>query len=125
MKILNPPAKSCPKNSVEAYKYHELLKFLKYEHRILDVEKSNFVQLVFSCTGSAGPSATRTIQQLASKMAEEKDESYSDAITTRRIISFALLRSARICLRGCRGSKRPIDIDSSCSAIVREGRLDS
>ena len=39
-------------------------------------------------------------------------------------ISFAL-RSAIICLRGCRGSKQATDIDSSCSAIVREGRLDS
>ena len=43
VKIFNPLAKSCPKNSVEAYKYHESLKCLKYEQRILEVEKSNFV----------------------------------------------------------------------------------
>ena len=60
VKIFNPIAKSCPKNSVEAYKYHDSLKCLKYEQRILDVEKSDFVLLVFSCMG-AGPSATRAI----------------------------------------------------------------
>ena len=30
--------------------------------------------------GGAEPSATRTIKQLASKIAEKKDESFSDAI---------------------------------------------
>ena len=124
VKIFNPLAKSCPKNSVETYKYHESLKCLKYEQRILDVEKSYFVSLVFSCMGGAGPSATRTIKQLASKIAEKKNESYTDAITyIRRRKGFSLLRSAIIFLRGCRGSKRPTDIDSSCSAMVREGRL--
>ena len=124
--IFNPFAKSCRKNSVEAYKYHESLKCLKYEQRILHVEKSEFVPLVVSCMGNAGPSATRTIKQLVSKIAEKKYESYFDAITyIRTTISFVLLRSAMICLRGCRGSKRPTDIDSSCRAIVQEGRLDS
>ena len=76
--------------------------------------------------GGAGPCAPHTIKRLASKIAEKKDESYSDAITyIRTRISFAILRSAIKCLRGCRGSKRPTDIDSSYSAIVREGRPDS
>ena len=81
---------------------------------------------MFSCNGGAGPSATRIIKQLAIKNSEKKDESYSDAIM--RILkkmSFALLRSAIICFRGGRGSKRPTDIDVSCNAIVQEGRLDS
>ena len=52
VKIFNPLARSCPKNSVEAYKYHESLKSLKYEQRILDVEKSYFVPLVSSCMGA-------------------------------------------------------------------------
>ena len=58
--------------------------------------------------------------------AEKKGESYLDAITyisTR--ISFALLRSAIKCIRQYRGSKRQAHIDCFCSAIVREGRLDS
>ena len=58
VKIFNPLAKLCPKKSVEAYKYHESLKCLKHEQRILDVEKSYFVPLVFSCMGGARPSGS-------------------------------------------------------------------
>ena len=49
------------------------MKCFKYEQRILDVKKSNFVPLVFSCNGGAGPSATRIIKQLAIKNSEKKD----------------------------------------------------
>ena len=109
-----------PKNCVEAYKYHESLKSQKFEQRILDVEKSNFVPLVFSCMRGAEPSTMRTTKQLASKTAEKKDESYSDAVTyISSKISFDLMRCAIICLRACRGSQRPTDNDSSCSAILR------
>ena len=111
--------------TVEAYKYHESLKCLKYEQQILDVEKSYFVSLVFFCIGGTGPSATRTIKELASKIAEKKDGSLSDAITyIRTRISFYCATLSYASARGCRGSKRRTDIDSSCSAIVREGILD-
>ena len=126
MKIFNSRTNSCQKDSVEAYKYHESLKCLKYEQRILDAEKSNFVPLVFSCMRGAGPSTTRIIKQLRSKTAENKDESYSNAVTyIGTNITFALLRRAIICLRGCRGSKRPTDIDCCRNVMMREGRLDS
>ena len=125
VKIFNPLTKSCPKNSVEAYKFHDSFKCLKYKQRIFDVEKSNFVPLVSSGIEGAVPSTTRTLKHLASAIAEKKDESYSDVLTymSTRII-FALLRSSIICLRGSRGSKRPTDNDSFCSAIVREGRIE-
>ena len=56
----------------------------------------------------------RTIIQVASKIAEKKDESYSDAITYIRMrINVALLRSAIICVRGCSDSEPPTDIDRS------------
>ena len=40
-------------------------------------------------------------------------------------MKLAVLRSAIICLRVCRDSKRLTEIDSSCSAIVQEEKLDS
>ena len=42
VKIFNPLAKSCPKNINEAYPYHENQKKLKYEQRVINVEKSTF-----------------------------------------------------------------------------------
>ena len=52
-------------------------------------------------------------------------DSYSDAISfIRTKISFALLRSSVLWLRGCRALKRQIDhAESSIAATVHEGRL--
>ena len=64
VKIFNPLAKSCPKEVKEALKYHETLKKLKYERRILDVENSSFNPLVFACSRGAGPSASKVMSDL-------------------------------------------------------------
>ena len=80
VKIFNPLAKSCPKDINEAYKFHETQKKLKYESRIIKVEKRTFNPLVFACTGGAGPSASKVITRLASKVNEKSTESYSEAI---------------------------------------------
>ena len=124
VKIFNPLAKSCPKNINEAYTYHENQKKLKYEQRIINVEKSTFNPLVFACTGGAGPSATKVISRLASKISEKSSDTYADAISyIRTKISFALLRSSVLCLRGCRSTKRKQIEEPSISAIVHEGGL--
>ena len=63
VKVFNPYAKSCPRSIPEdSYKYHESIKKLKYEQRIIEVEKPTICPLIFSCTGGAGPSASKTIQ---------------------------------------------------------------
>ena len=124
VKVFNPLAKSCPKDINEAYKFHETQKKMKYESRTINVEKSTFNPLVFACTGGTGPSTTRLITRLASKVNEKGTESYSDAISyIRTKISFALLRSCVLCLRGCRSPRRPPATESSISAIVHEGGL--
>ena len=109
----------------DAYKQHESQKKLKYEQRIIDVEHSTFNPLVFACTGGAGPSASKVMSRLALKISEKGYDSYSDAISfIRTKISFALLRSSVLCLRGCRALKRQIDhFESSIAATVQEGRL--
>ena len=62
VKIFNPHAKSCPKTISHAYKYHESVKTLKYQQRILDVEHSSFVPLIFACTEKAAPGSTKSKQ---------------------------------------------------------------
>ena len=59
VKIFNPHARTCPKDIDGAYKMHEQIKKLKYEQRIREVENSTFNPLVFSCTGGAGPPASK------------------------------------------------------------------
>ena len=72
---------------------------MKCEHNIIEVEKATFCPLIFSCTGGAGPSASKAIQRLASRISVKKEDSYSDVIRyIRTKLSFALLRSSMLCL---------------------------
>ena len=124
VKICNPHAKTSRKLHKNAYKYHETLKNSKYQQRILNVEQSSFCPLIFGGTGGAAPTATRTIQRLAEKLSEKRQESYAESINyIRTKISFALLRSSILCIRGCRSLRKVQFIDNSISTTVEEGRL--
>ena len=124
VKIFNPFAKSCPKISKTRIATMKISKKLKYEPRVINVEKGTFSPLIFSCTGGAGPSATRVIKQAASKLSLKNDDSYANIITfIRTKISFALLWSSVLCLRGSRSLRRPQPVEASMGAVVEEGRL--
>ena len=87
----------------DAYKHHESVKTLKYQQRILEVEHSSFVRLIFGCTLGA-PGSAKTVQKLAEKVSEKRNESNS---YTKRVIrtkiGFARLRSAILSLpQGCK-----------------------
>ena len=114
VKIFNPLAVSCPKTVKTAYKYHESIKKAKYEPRIIEIEGSTFCPLIFAATGGAAPAATKVIRKIAEKLSDKKKERYSDVITfIRTKLSFALLRSSVLCIRGCRSLKRPQIIENS------------
>ena len=82
VKIFNPHAKSCPKTHAkscpDAYKDQESVKTLKQHQRILDVEHSRFVPLIFARIGEAAPASTKIVMKLAEKISEKRNESYSD-----------------------------------------------
>ena len=63
----------------------------------------------------------RKLSRLALKISEKGHDSYSDAISfIRTKISFALLRSSVLCLRGCRALKRQVNyVESSIAAAVQ------
>ena len=63
-------------------------------------------------------------RKLAEKLGEKRQESYPETINYKRTkISFALLRSSILCIRGCRSMCKIQFIDNSISAIVEERRL--
>ena len=69
-----------------------------------------------SSSGGMGPSATVTIKRLASLMAEKADTPYSVMLNVIRCkLSFSLVDSAIMCIRGARSSlRRPaVSFDSS------------
>ena len=94
---------------------------MKLQQRILDVEHSSFVPLVFACTGGAAPGSTKNVQKIAEKLSKKRNESYWDTKKfTRTKIGLAHLRSAILCLRGAKKLKNTPNIDNSISAINEE-----
>ena len=94
VRVFNPHVDSNRNTTsiTSTYRRHEQAKRRQYEQRVLEVEFSSFTPLVFSCTRSAGPSASIAIKQLASKLATKRDLPYSTIAGWLRCrISFALL----------------------------------
>ena len=111
----------------QIYRLHENEKKRSYSRRVLDIEHGSFTPLVFTSTGGMGPECLRFHSRLAELIADKNGEHYSRTISwIRARTSFALLRSALICLRESRTIKRrkmdltnaDIDIQNSEAAIL-------
>jgi hypothetical protein len=75
----------------------------QYNERIINVERGCFTPLVFSTFGGMGREAKTMVKRLGAMLAEKKKESYSRVVCLLRTrLSFALCRSAGVCLRGTR-----------------------
>ena len=74
------------------------------------IEHGSFTPLVFSASGGMGPTARVFYKKLASMIAVKHNKAYSKTLNWMRCrISFSLLRSAVMCLRGSRSSRgRPV-----------------
>ena len=87
--------------------FHENDKKWLYPRRVLDVEHGSFTPLVFTTTGGMGKECIRYHSRLAELIAAKKGKHYSKTISwIHARTSFALLRSAPVCLRGSRVKRR-------------------
>ena len=91
-----------------------------------EIERGTFAPLVFSATGGMGPAARMVYKRLASLISEKTGQ--PNSITMGWIqcrLSFSLLRSAILCIRGSRSSYhhpiRPSEVP--INVIAREGRV--
>ena len=114
-------------SSIEAaYKRHEAEKRRAYRQRVEDVEHSSFTPLVFSTSGGMGKAATVFYRRLADLLAEKHNAPYSSTMAWLRTrLSFALLRSSLLCLRGWRpGNRQSMEIDRDIITVAAtEARL--
>ena len=110
----------------QIYRPHENEKKRLYSRRVLDIEHGTFTPLVFTTTGGMGNECLRYHSRLAELIAIKKGEQYGKTMSwIRSRISFALLRSALVCLRGSRTLRRiqrdvknaDIDIETAEGAI--------
>ena len=91
----------------QIYRMHENEKKRLYSRRVLDIGHGTFTPLVFTTTGGMGKECLRYHSRLAERIAIKKGEQYAKTMSwIRSRISFALLRSALICLRGSRARRR-------------------
>ena len=94
----------------QIYKKHENEKKRQYAERVMEIEQGTFTPLVFTTTGGMADECVKYHSRLAELIANKKGESYSSAISwIRAKVSFAIIRSAMLCLRGSRSRRRQLD----------------
>jgi len=75
--ITHPTSQSYSGKSLEKiYQPHEKEKNDKYNHRVIDIDKSSFNPLVFTTSGGMAPECNRVNKRLAEKIAEKRREPY-------------------------------------------------
>ena len=99
----------------QIYRMHETEKKRSYSRRVLEIEHGSFTPLVFTSTGGMGQECTIYHKRLAELISTKKGERYSSTMAwIRARVSFALLRSSLICLRGSRTwRRRKMDNDNA------------
>ena len=82
-----------------------------------EVEHGHFTPLVFTMTGGMGDAATQVDKRLANLLSDKPDFSYGEVMGWIRCkLSFALVRSSIMCIRGARSRlhspvcEAPVDV---------------
>ena len=101
MRIFNPSAPSnLPLHS--AYRHHDKEKKREYQQRVHEVENASFTPLIFTTTGGMGDAATQFYKRLANLLSAKHNGIVMGWLRCK--LSFSLLRSAIMCIRGVRSS---------------------
>ena len=80
-----------------------MMKKSEYGDRVQEVELASFTPLVFSTTGGMGREGTVFYWRLANLLADKQDWAYGTTISwVRCVLTFSLLQSAIMCIRGSR-----------------------
>ena len=91
----------------QIYRIHENEKKRKYNSRVTEIEQGTFTPLVFTTTGGMADECLRYHSRLPELLSAKKQESCATKISwVRAKVSFAILRSALLCLRGSRTTRR-------------------
>ena len=125
VRVFNPLAATNRQSTLSTcFKSHDREKRRVYEQRVREVERASFTPLVFSALGGMSRPTEITYKRLASLLADKKDQFYNSVISLIRCrLSFSLLRSAIMCLRGSRSTAGHPLKDFDFVLAGAEGRL--
>ena len=124
VKVVSPFARSYSHLTAKAlYKLAEGQKQREYGPRIREVEHGDFTPLVFTCAGGIAPQSSMVIKRLAEKLSAKQKLPISIASGWLRCrLSFALLRTTILCVRGTRS--RRVSTESNIELAVSAAHMD-
>jgi hypothetical protein len=127
VRVCHPNAESYKElTPKQIYRMHENEKKRMYNQRVTDIEQGTFTPLIFTTTGGMGEECKKYHSRLAELIAIKKGEKYSKTMAwIRAKISFSIIRSALLCLRGSRITRKKqrdvkdtdIDIETEIARI--------
>ena len=125
VRVCHPNAESCkdltPK---QIYRQHKNEKKRLYASRVMEIEQGTFTPLVFTTTGSMAKVCSRYHSRLAELLSSKKQEDYATTMSwIRAKVSFAILRSALLCLRGSRSPRQRKSVNISENDLQIESDL--
>ena len=101
---------------------HEKEKKREYNRRIMNIEHGTFTLLIFSVSSVLGKECSMFHKHMAEKTAKKFNKSYEKVITVIKCkLSFIILRSALLCIRGSRSNSVLKDIDEFSLAFDSAG----
>ena len=94
----------------------------EYNRQIMNIEHRTFIPLVFSVSGVLGKECSMFHKHMVEKIAKKINESYEKVITVIRCkLSFIILRSALLYIRGSQSNHVLKDIDEFSLAFDNAG----
>ena len=106
------------------YKNHENEKKRKYNDHVINCEHGSFTPLVFSINGGMSHEGSIFHKHLAEKIANKTGQKYERIMSWIRCkLSFVIMRSALLCLRGSRSVKVNVESVDDFSFACDEARL--
>ena len=95
-----------PISLTSLYRQHQNQKRREYGFPVREVERGSFTPLVFTTNGGVAPEAATFLKRLASQISDKKNKPYSVVMNFLRCrLSFSILRSSLLCLRGSRSNR--------------------
>ena len=125
VRVFHPNAPSyCQTRVVSLFRRHELEKKREYGDRVRNVDCESFTPLVFSTFGGLGKEATIFYNRLADLLSRKHNNSYNQTLSWMRCaLSFSLLRSAVLAIRGSRKCQSTVLSAVSTELCLVESRV--
>jgi len=125
VKVVSPYARSYSRlTAAQLYRMAEKSKMREYAERIREVEHGTFNALVFTTAGGAAPQSSAILKRLAEQISEKKNLHRSVVSGWLRCrLSFALLRTSLLCLRGTRRKRHFNHSDNDIELAVSEAKM--